>query len=641
MFPNVMGAEPLFDFLSVFTYSVLQLSYLAQHKMLKDTELQPDQKFNPRHYDYVEYPNYVPSSDINISLFLVAFYSLAVLICVPVCYVQLKLGSLFRSGTVGIIGSIMPLFKGAGIALLIMTYIRCLMFSVEMSYGLFYTFASLQQPFPWSLSKYNKTLWPSIIGIYDSGADRYLNLDVLERTEHIGESGTLVWHLSLVLLATWIIIYFCVFRGAAWIGKVFMVLCPVTMGILGIILIYGHAVVPTAEKTFSYMFLGYFDISKTEDEVKNEVGQAIKNHLGDPKTWMDALIMHIYSMGLWSGVVPMLGSHLPNKKVLLNTAWMLLLLTYGLLPHWLLVAIVPYINPQDIGGVLSSTPGMKQGLPVLLVSVANTFSQYNLSPVIASMVYLSFFLLALLHQIIHLEVVLDSFLLSLPTSLHRFLNRREYTIAIVCFFSLLVSLSCVCQGGFHLYTLVNNYLDRYLCVLILITTVPFIIAYIKQESLHFPIERACMTMWFGIAPLSAACLLTYFMIRYVYATPVVGYEERWANGIGWAIAAGPIVLGIGLGTFFVLHNQKGTLKERFLQSLRIETTVLETNQSEFDSVETGDTPLNRSPPTEMKKRPLDFDIETVDDICADEEINTVKIVEVTLQSKDKSKAADV
>ncbi|GAB1604703.1 sodium- and chloride-dependent taurine transporter-like [Argonauta hians] len=574
-------------------------------------------------------------------LFLVAFYSLAVLICVPICYVQLKLGSLFRAGTVEIVGRVMPLLRGAGIALLIMTYIRCLMFSVEMSYGLFYTFASLQRPFPWSLSKYNKTLWPSVLGMYSSGADRYLNLDVLQRTENIGDSGTLVWHLSLVLLATWIVIYFCVFKGAAWIGKVFMVLCPITMGILGIVLVYGHAVVPTAENTFSYMFLGYFDIRKTEEEVKNEVGQAIKNHLGDPKTWMDALVMHVYSMGLWSGVVPMLGSHLPNKKVLLNTAWMLLLLTYGLLPHWLLVAIVPYINPKDMGGVLSLTAGIKPGLPMLLVSVANTFAQYNLSPAIAFLVFLSFFLLALLHQIIHMEVVLDSFLSSLPTSLHRFLNRREYTIAIVCFFSLLVSLSCVCQGGFHLYTLVNNYLDRFLCFLVLLTTAPFIIAYIKQESLHFPIERACMSLWFGIAPITAATFLAYFMIKYVYDVPIVGYDERWANSLGWVISAAPIVIGITVGIILVLYRQTGTLKERFIKSLHIEATIPETNESEFDSLDTGDTPLNRSPPTEMKKRPLDFDIETLDDICADEEINTVKIIEVTLQSKDKLKSADV
>lgn len=576
-------------------------------------------------------------------LFLVAFYSLAVLVCVPICYVQLKLGSLFRSGLVGVIGSVIPIFKGPGIALLIMTYIRCLMHAMEMSYGFFYTFASFEQPFPWSPAKYNISKWArgTMQGIYTSAADRYFNEDVLQRTEHIGEGGNLVWTLCLVLLATWIITYFFVFRGAAWIGKVFLVVCPLTIFLLGIVLVYGHAVVPKSEQTFSYMFLGYFDISQTEDQAKNEVGNAIQNHLGDPRTWMDALIMHIYSMGLWSGVVPMLGSHLPNKKVLLNTAWMLLLLIYGLLPHWLLVAIVPYIDPKDFGGTLAFVPGIKTGLPLLLVSVANTFAKYNLSPAIAFFLYLSFFLIAIQHQIIHLQAVLDSFMMSLPTLVHKFLNRREYTIALFCFFSFLISLSCMSQGGFHLYTLVNNYVDRYLSVLIIMTMVPFIIGYIKQESLHFPIERACMTMWFGIASLTSACLLTYFMVIFVYDTPVVGYDQRWAEGLGWMISTVPIVLGLLIGTIFVLRKQKGTFKERLHQSFRVENILQDSNQSDYDSVETGDTPLNRSPPSELKKRPLDLDIETIEDPCPDDEINTVKIMEVTLQCKDKTKAVDV
>lgn len=49
--------------------------------------------------------------------------------------------------------------SGPGIALLIMTYIRCLMHAMEMSYGFFYTFASFEQPFPWSPAKYNISKW--------------------------------------------------------------------------------------------------------------------------------------------------------------------------------------------------------------------------------------------------------------------------------------------------------------------------------------------------------------------------------------------------------------------------------------------------------------------------------------------------
>ncbi|KAH3706652.1 hypothetical protein DPMN_066040 [Dreissena polymorpha] len=47
-------------------------------------------------------------------LFLVAFYVLMVLICIPVCYVQVKLGALFKRGIVGIFAILIPILKGLG-----------------------------------------------------------------------------------------------------------------------------------------------------------------------------------------------------------------------------------------------------------------------------------------------------------------------------------------------------------------------------------------------------------------------------------------------------------------------------------------------------------------------------------------------
>jgi len=35
-----------------------------------------------------------------------------VLVCIPVCYVQMKLGALFKRGIVGIFGIVLPILKG-------------------------------------------------------------------------------------------------------------------------------------------------------------------------------------------------------------------------------------------------------------------------------------------------------------------------------------------------------------------------------------------------------------------------------------------------------------------------------------------------------------------------------------------------
>ena len=42
-----------------------------------------------------------------------------------------------------------------------------------------------------------------------------------------------------------------------------------------------------------------------------------------------------------------------------------------------------------------------------------------------------------------------------------------------------ISVCCIFQGGIHLYVIVNDYVDRLLFTLIIISTVPFLVGYSK------------------------------------------------------------------------------------------------------------------------------------------------------------------
>lgn len=39
--------------------------------------------------------------------------------------------------------------------------------------------------------------------------------------------------------------------------------------------------------------------------------------------WLDALDLHLYGLGVWAGVLPSIGTHLSNRKVVIN-AWVYL-----------------------------------------------------------------------------------------------------------------------------------------------------------------------------------------------------------------------------------------------------------------------------------------------------------------------------
>jgi len=45
-------------------------------------------------------------------------------------------------------------------------------------------------------------------------------LGVLGKSAGIGEVGQVRWELLLCLLLTWVILYFCIWRGIGWTSKV-------------------------------------------------------------------------------------------------------------------------------------------------------------------------------------------------------------------------------------------------------------------------------------------------------------------------------------------------------------------------------------------------------------------------------------
>lgn len=59
-------------------------------------------------------------------------------------------------------------------------------------------------------------------------------------------------------------------------------------------------------------------------------------------------------------------------------------------------------------------------------------------------------------------------------------------------------------------------------------------------------------------------LLVYYFAVYVYPTPVVGYEQRWAESFGWVIATAPIMLCLILGAGHAIYKQKGSIRQVIL-----------------------------------------------------------------------------
>ncbi|XP_076104986.1 sodium- and chloride-dependent GABA transporter 2-like [Mytilus galloprovincialis] len=488
-------------------------------------------------------------------LFLVAYYVLLILICIPICYLQIKLGAIYRHGIVGIFSNLIPFLKGGAVALLVMTFIRCLTSGLELSYSLYFSFVSFDSFRSGNTSVVRPTEYGDV--------NRYFHEKFLQRSDGIAEPGHMIWYLLLCLLATWIVIYLLTFKGTAIFAKSVYGLTTTAFILLLVVLVYGRLKDNLISYSRHYVVTGENEITEIQD-----VRTVSVVHLGSPELWVDALLLHMNSIGLWSGVLPLLGTRIYNKKVVVNSAVALLIIAYSIFPVVTYIALEPYYDMSWDEGFIALQRGIKPGLSYLFLGVFSTVRHH---PVIALCLFMFCFLFGMIHQVIHLCVIWESLLPSLPKMIMKRIRRREYLIGIACFSSFLLSILFITQGGLFVYMLVNSYVDRLVFTLIIVSTVPIITGYLKQESLYLPVERVFMSAWYGLASLIPAGMLIYYFALNVYPYSIFGYDEQWAEKIGWIISISPISCCMILGAVHAIYKGKGNFKQKCIQALKADS----------------------------------------------------------------------
>ncbi|OWF55038.1 sodium- and chloride-dependent transporter XTRP3-like [Mizuhopecten yessoensis] len=527
-------------------------------------------------------------SFIYTEMFLIAYYVLLILICIPVCYVQIKLGAIYRRGIVGIFSHLIPILKGSAVAILLMTYIRSLVNGLELSYSLYYMFAAFKND---SLGLRNTD--PNYASIH-------FHQGFLQRSQHIGQGGHVVWYIALCLLATWMVTYLMTFKGFQGLGKIVYGLTPVCLVLAFVVFMYAFIAVGPPDEYTPPEFREYRVVpSKNnksdviEEVVPRETRTRTLSDLAQPKPWVSALLIHMGSVGLWAGILPSMGAQLYNSKKVINASWIILLAIYGTLPVLLMLAFGQFFQADSNSGFIAVANGVKPGLSHLLVGM---YGKLRHLPFVAFSVYLISFLFGIVHQAVHLVTIWETLLPVIPLQVMRIVRRRECLVAIACTVSFIVSLPFASQAGIFIYMVVNSYVDRLIFVVIIISMVPFITGYIKQECLYLPIERACMSLWYGLSSLVPSAMLIYYCAVYVYPFPVVGYDQREAEMVGWFIAASPIILGLIFGAVHAVFNEKGTLRQRCLQAIKTDSLRTTDSTNDYDISETTNTGLHPSKP---------------------------------------------
>ena len=152
--------------------------------------------------------------------FLIPYFISLVLLGIPLFFLELAIGQSVRQGPIGVWKAIHPYLGGVGLASIIVCLFIAMYYNMIIGWCFYYLFMSFQDPLPYS----SCPLAPNCtvnVGCNLAGRTQYFwYTNALGATASIEDVGDLQWHLCLVLLLAWTVLFLFISRGVRSAGKV-------------------------------------------------------------------------------------------------------------------------------------------------------------------------------------------------------------------------------------------------------------------------------------------------------------------------------------------------------------------------------------------------------------------------------------
>ncbi|WAR02647.1 INE-like protein, partial [Mya arenaria] len=325
---------------------------------------------------------------------------------------------------------------------------------------------------------------------------------VLEKTSGIDEPGALRWDLSLILLMCWILVYFCIWKGPRFTGKVVYFTVTFPYLVLVILLVRGLTL-PGAINGVLYFVVPRWELLK------------------DANVWVAAAAQTFNSLGIaFGGIITMSSynnkSHRILKDVLVIGIVDALTCILAGLAIFSILGYLAYNQGMDVEDVIKEGPGL------VFVIYPAAFTSMPVSQLISVLFFLMLVTLGIDSQFASVEVIVTTIQDHFGLQVKKYLRRKEILVLVVCIVSYLCGLPNVTQGGIYFFQLIDYYA--------------------AAMSLMY------LAFFEGIWIFSLVQYKPFSMAGYEYPT--------WATVLGWLLAAMSIVC-IPAGMVHTVISTKG------------------------------------------------------------------------------------
>ncbi|KAL5021959.1 hypothetical protein ScPMuIL_001114, partial [Solemya velum] len=536
--------------------------------------------------------------------FLIPYVVCLVFGGIPIFILEIALGQYMSQGPTGA-WAICPLFKGIGVATVVIVFLMNIYYIVVLAWGGYYLTMSFTSVLPWSHCGNEWNTARCVASISTIAEPKYRNSSLVNSTKtlmltggifsnnsNIGVSNTtynvlsvdsvvefwekkvlqlsggidnadgIVWELALSLFVVWVVVYFCVWRGIKWTGKVVYFTATFPYVILTILLIRGVT------------------LDGAMDGIKYYLNPDFTK-LGDAQVWIDGGTQIFFSYAIALGAMITLGSYNSFNNNFYRDCVIIASVNSGtsLYGGFAVFSVLGFMAKEQgvpISEVAEKGPGLA------FVTYPKAVTQMPISSLWAVLFFFMLFLIGLDSQFVGVEAFVTSIKDIFPKYLYK-TKWRMLFVAVYCFVSYLFGLSMVTRGGMYVFQLFDYYCASGMVLLWVCFFESVVVGWVfGDDRFHDVME---LMLGFRINPLLGFCwkyftpVLTLGILLFQMATfTPLSYNKTyvypdWAQGIGMCLAIVSMAC-IPLVAVIVLVQIEGTIGQVSIISMATKPTPL-------------------------------------------------------------------
>ncbi|CAN0136269.1 unnamed protein product [Lampetra planeri] len=516
--------------------------------------------------------------------FLVPYGLTMICTGIPLFFLEVAMGQLTQQGGIGA-WKIAPLFTGIGVASMVIIFLSCSYYAVILAWSLYYLLHSLTTAqLPWthcrgwwvtaacsetysscpinatasnvSLARSQEAgngskAAESVCPERSSPTTEFWERNVLRMSTGLHDLGSVNWEMLLCLLAIWIVVYFCVWKGIKFSGKVVYVTGTLPYVLLLVLLVRGVTLPGALDGLTFYL---------KPDWTK----------LSTPQVWVQASTQVFYCYGVGLGVLPALGSYNKFHNNCYRDSIVLTLINSAtsLFSGFVVFSFLGFMAQEqgvDISSVAEAGPGL------VFVVYPRAISLLPVPAVWAALLFIMLILLGVDSEFAGMEGFVTGVMDIFPSQLSGKMRREVFT-GLCCLVSFLLSITMVTQGGVYVFQLFDNYASSGISMLWLVGWECIAVAWVYGANrfmqdltamLGFRPHAWVRWCWSVLSPAVCLGIFLFHLVHYERLTYNDRYVyPRWAEALGWLMALSSM-LCIPAVALFKLLRARGSLAQRW------------------------------------------------------------------------------